>query len=70
MHADLQQACYSALVVPRHEARSRALDFTWAHSAQLFARYLVPVRQISGCQQLHGGATCVKDNVTAVSSNS
>jgi glycosyltransferase involved in cell wall biosynthesis len=70
MHADLQQACYSALVVPRHEARSRALDFTWAHCAQLFARYLVPVRRISGCQPLHGGATSVKDTVTAVSSNS
>jgi len=45
MHADLQQACYAALAVPRHEARSRALDFSWQHATGLFAGYLVPARR-------------------------
>ncbi len=44
MHTDLQQACYSALAVPRHEARLRALDFSWAHSAQLFESFLVSAK--------------------------
>ncbi|MDE2606029.1 MAG: glycosyltransferase family 1 protein [Burkholderiales bacterium] len=44
MHEDLQQACFAALAVPRHEARRRALDFSWARAAQLFASYLVPAR--------------------------
>ena len=41
---DLKHACYSAMAVPRHEARARSLDFSWAHAAQLFEGYLVPVR--------------------------
>jgi len=45
MHADLQQACYSALAVPRQEARERALDFSWQHATQLFASFLVPARR-------------------------
>ena len=45
MHADLQQACFAALAVPRHEARARALDFSWRQAAELFAGYLVPARQ-------------------------
>jgi glycosyltransferase involved in cell wall biosynthesis len=45
MHADLQQACYAALAVSRHEARARALDFSWQHAAQLFAGFLVPARR-------------------------
>ncbi|MES3000127.1 MAG: glycosyltransferase family 1 protein [Pseudomonadota bacterium] len=44
MHEDLQQAAYAAMAVPRAEARLRALDFTWAHAAQLFGSYLVPAR--------------------------
>ncbi|MDO8372950.1 MAG: glycosyltransferase, partial [Polaromonas sp.] len=40
---DLKRACYSAMAVPRHEARARSLDFSWAHAAQLFEGYLVPV---------------------------
>lgn len=43
LHEDLQQACYAALAVPRHDARARALDFSWRHAAQLFAGHLVPV---------------------------
>jgi len=45
MNEDLQQACYGALAVPRHEARQRALDFSWGHAAQLFASYLVNAAQ-------------------------
>jgi glycosyltransferase involved in cell wall biosynthesis len=44
LDADLKRACYSALAVPRHEARARALDFSWAHAAKLFEGHLVPVR--------------------------
>jgi glycosyltransferase involved in cell wall biosynthesis len=47
LDADLQQACYQALAVPRHEARLRALDFSWAHAAQLFEGFLVQARQAS-----------------------
>jgi len=47
MHADLQQACYAALAVPRHEARARALDFSWQHATRLFAGFLVPVRRLT-----------------------
>ena len=47
MHEDLQQACFAALAVSRHEARSRALDFSWPHATALFASFLVPARQHS-----------------------
>ena len=73
MHADLRQACYGALAVPRLEARLRALDFSWAQSAQLFESYLVAARAGSeaegACQPLHAGATSVKNTVTQLSSN-
>ncbi len=42
MHDDLKHACYSAMAVPRHEARARALDFSWLQAAQLFEGHLVP----------------------------
>ena len=51
MHEDLQQAYFSALAVPRHEARRRALDFSWAQAAALFASFLVPARTISSMAQ-------------------
>ena len=41
MDADLQTACYQALAVPRHEARLRALEFSWAHATRLFDSFLV-----------------------------
>ena len=44
MHDDLQQACFAALAVPRHEARTRALDFSWAHATRLFLGNLVNAR--------------------------
>ncbi len=41
MHEDLQQACFGAMGVSRHEARARALEFGWAHAALLFETFLV-----------------------------
>jgi glycosyltransferase involved in cell wall biosynthesis len=73
MHADLREACFGALAVPRREARLRALDFSWAQAAQLFESYLVAARAVSetdgACQTLHAGATSVKSTVTQLSSN-
>jgi glycosyltransferase involved in cell wall biosynthesis len=45
MHSDLQQAFYGALAIPRHEARNRALEFSWTRSTQLFLSHLVPARK-------------------------
>jgi len=45
LHDDLQLAWQGALKTPRHEARSRALAFSWGHASQLFVGHLVPVRQ-------------------------
>ncbi|MDO9405851.1 MAG: glycosyltransferase family 1 protein [Polaromonas sp.] len=45
MDEDLKLACYAALAVPRQEARSRALEFSWAHAARLFESYLVAAEQ-------------------------
>ena len=42
LHRDLQQAWYGALSVPRHEARNRALQFSWAYASLMFAGHLVP----------------------------
>jgi glycosyltransferase involved in cell wall biosynthesis len=47
MHEDLQQACFAALAVSRHEARARALDFNWSHATALFTSFLVPARRHS-----------------------
>jgi glycosyltransferase involved in cell wall biosynthesis len=57
---DLARAWYSALSVPRHEARNRALAFSWQRAAQMFLGYLVPARRgVPGeCQAaLHGSVT-------------
>ena len=61
---DLQQASYQALTTPRHEARSRALDFSWTHSAQLFESFLVAA-------QAHNAnvTTAASAVVTPLSSN-
>lgn len=49
LHHDLSQAWYQALAIPRHDARSRALHFGWAHASQLFVSHLVAARaQLSG----------------------
>lgn len=47
LHEDLLSACQSALAVPRHEARRRAMDFTWARAAKLFLQHLVPAKSSS-----------------------
>jgi glycosyltransferase involved in cell wall biosynthesis len=45
LHEDLRQACYSALAVPRDQARLRSLDFSWSRASELFAGHLVPARR-------------------------
>lgn len=45
LHDNLVQGWYGALSVPRHEARARALEFSWAHAARLFAGYLAPTQR-------------------------
>lgn len=44
LHDNLLVASQQALAIPRTHARSRALEFTWAHAARLFQQYLVPAR--------------------------
>jgi len=41
MNRDLKAAWFGALAVPRHDARSRALEFSWEQSAQQFLAHLV-----------------------------
>lgn len=45
---DLAAAWYKALAIPRHEARARALDFSWAHASRLFISHLVPATAKTG----------------------
>lgn len=54
---DLQKAWYGALSVPRHEARQRAMQFSWAYAGLMFAGHLVPARS---------GTTLVKGQVTGL----
>ena len=44
MSDDLRSAVALALEVPRHEARQRALAFSWGRAAQLFESFLVDAR--------------------------
>ena len=67
MNADLRQASYSALAVPRHEARARALDFSWAQATQLFESYLVVAQKTSTCKPVNAGAISTKSTVTPLS---
>ena len=69
MHTDLKAAFHGALAIARHEARARALDFSWVQAAQLFEGHLVTahcnIPRISGKI-----AVTVSDNpVTPLSSN-
>lgn len=45
LEADLSTGWYGALTVPRHEARARAMEFSWAYASLLFLGHLVPARQ-------------------------
>lgn len=44
LHKDMQKAWYGAVSVPRHEARNRAVEFSWAYASLMFAGHLVPIR--------------------------
>jgi len=62
LHDSLLVAAQEALAVARSEARSRALEFTWAEAAKLFQLHLVPA---------HSGAkvcVTVTNTVTSLSS--
>ena len=69
MDTDLKAACQAALAVPRHEARARALQFSWAHAASLFEASLVSVTKGSGGQQQRPGLASGYTAVTKLSSN-
>lgn len=53
MHADLQQAFYGALAVPRHTARLRAADFSWVQATQLFESFLVLAQKSTASKIVH-----------------
>jgi glycosyltransferase involved in cell wall biosynthesis len=44
LHVDLKQAWEAARTVPRHEARLRALCFSWEEATQRFITFLVPTQ--------------------------
>jgi len=69
MDEDLRNACFMGLAVPRHEARQRALAFSWARAAQLFGTHLVDARSGVTCQTGAAGATSLQAVVTPLSSN-
>jgi glycosyltransferase involved in cell wall biosynthesis len=46
LHEDLAFASLEALKVPRAEARSQALTFSWDESTRLFEQHIVPIRRI------------------------
>lgn len=65
MDADLQRATWSALQVPRHEARSRALAFSWTEATRQFLAHLVPARPTGDPREISG----MPGVVTPLSSN-
>jgi glycosyltransferase involved in cell wall biosynthesis len=67
INTDLRAACYSALALPRHEARLRALDFSWAHAAQIFESNLVQARTGGHATGAGAGSLSVKGAVTPLS---
>lgn len=69
MHADLQVASYSALAVPRHEARARALEFSWPHATELFVRHLVSARATAEPKTAPGAPVQAQTVVTHLSSS-
>ena len=44
LHTDLREAFFGALATPRHEARARALHFSWEEATRLFLSHLVPAQ--------------------------
>jgi len=65
LDADLKSAWYRALAVPRHEARARALEFSWEQSSRMFLDHLVPVSQ----DESKAGLRLAREDVTSLSSN-
>lgn len=68
MDEDLKNACYAALAVPRQHARSRALEFSWAHAARLFESFLVMAEQGNSAGRSHAPAAKSVTAVTPMSS--
>jgi glycosyltransferase involved in cell wall biosynthesis len=64
LDADLGAAWYKALAVPRHEARLRTLDFSWAYASLMFSGHLVPTR----VDRLKKQNMTTKNTVTQMSS--
>jgi glycosyltransferase involved in cell wall biosynthesis len=62
---DLKSAWYQTLAVPRHEARARALKFSWEQAGQQFFENLIPVRE---AQNFEKTSFC-NDIVTPASSS-
>lgn len=60
LHEDLRIACHEALRLPRHEARARAMDFSWEEATRRFVAFLVPCRPAPGVNP--------KEAVTSLSS--
>ena len=44
MQADLREATFRALALPRHAARKRAMEFSWEQASNAFMGYLVPCK--------------------------
>jgi glycosyltransferase involved in cell wall biosynthesis len=57
MHENLQKACFEALTVQRHEARRRAMDFSWEHASVVFESHLVPARRRTEVAGGHAAVT-------------
>jgi glycosyltransferase involved in cell wall biosynthesis len=65
LNTDLSAAWSGALVVPRSEARNRALTFSWAQASRLFVGHLVPAQNLSKT----GTTSVCAQTVTQLSSN-
>jgi glycosyltransferase involved in cell wall biosynthesis len=65
LDGDLRHAWFRTLTVPRHEARSRALNFSWEQAARQFLDHLVPAqREVTFAQ-----VQATNEAVTPLSSN-
>lgn len=62
---DLASAWYRALAVPRHVARGRALQFSWAYASRLFSGHLVGAKKGSNLDR----ESILKSSVTKMSSS-
>lgn len=60
LEEDLSAAWYKALATPRHEARARALDFSWAHASRVFLGHLVPTVALAGTPAWSGKSAVTK----------